>query len=171
MGIFSRLGVVAKPIFAPGFNLITDFIKIPGGSVTAGVSMMFLVFCTRCIRKPFTGFMMGFAQAVIALSSGISAQVGFLVFITYTLPGIAVDLVLCWKIMDFLPLKTRMMIAGALSALAGAGMTNTLYFHMELVPFLLFYIFGILAGAVGGYIAYTIYNRVPENVWRGQERK
>ncbi len=167
MGIFSRLGVVAKPLFSPVFNLLTDFIKIPGGSVTSGVSLMFIVFCTQCVGKRYTGLMMGFVQAVIAISGGISAQVGLLVFITYSLPGMAVDFALCWGLFDFLALKTRMMIAGGLGVLAGAAMTNSLYFHMSLVPFLLFYIFGILSGAFGGYIAYTIYNRVPQRVWKG----
>ncbi len=168
MGLFAALGMVSKPIISPIANLLTDFIKIPGGSVTAGFSMMFIVFCTQCVGKKYCGLLMGVVQAAISIGSGVSATVGLLVFITYTMPGIAVDLVLCSGLFNFLPLKQRMCFAGAIAVFAGALFTNMLYFRLAFVPFLLFYIFGIISGAFGGYTAYIIYNRAPKKVWKGQ---
>lgn len=164
MGIMAALGVAAKPVFSPFFNLITDFIRIPGGSCTAGISMLFLVFMSAYTHKFGTAFLMGAVQAVIALGSGVSAVVGMLVFITYTLPGLAIDFVMCSSLFKKMNTKIRMMLAGASGVLAGAGSTNILYFHLSFVPFLLFYIFGILSGALGGYIAYILQNKLPKNI-------
>ena len=76
MGIMSALGMMAKPIFSPVFNAITDFIRIPGGSVTAGVSMMFIVFTAAYIHKKGAGALMGLCQALVSLSTGIGAAAG-----------------------------------------------------------------------------------------------
>lgn len=153
------LGMLVKPFLSPVFNMLTDFIRIPGGSVTAGISILFLVFGRVLINRPYTGLLIGFLQGVISLTTGISATVGALVLITYTLPGIAVDLVIG---RTHQPLMIRMVLAGACGVLAGAVSTNMLYFRMSLLPFILFYTFGVLSGGVGGYLAYQAVIRIPE---------
>ena len=155
------LGIVAKPLFSPLFNFITDFVRIPGGSMTAGVSILFLVCGAALIQKPCTALLIGFLQGVLALSTGISAIAGALVLITYSLPGITIDAVM--MLGKQLPLKERMILAGSLGVLTGSAATNLLYFHLALIPFLLFYIFGILSGGIGGYLAYRIMKRIPEH--------
>ena len=164
MSFLAVFGMFIKPVVSPVFNLLTDFIRIPGGSVTAGFSMLFLVFAAAVTRKFGTATLMGVVQAVIALNMGISSIVGLLVFITYTLPGLAIDTVLCTNIFRKLPLKNRMMTAGGLGVLTGAAFTNMLYFHLSVVPFLLFYIFGILSGMLGGLVAFKIMERIPNEI-------
>ena len=164
MAFLAVFGMFIKPVVAPVFNLLTDFIRIPGGSVTAGFSMLFLVLATAVTGKFGTATMMGFVQAFIALNSGISSIVGLLVFITYSLPGIAIDTVLCTGFFKIIPLKNRMAVAGAAGVLTGAGFTNMLYYHLSFIPFLLFYIFGIISGAIGGRVAYIIMERVPHSI-------
>ncbi|MBQ1319934.1 MAG: ECF transporter S component, partial [Solobacterium sp.] len=91
-GNLAVLGLICKPLFSPLFNLLTDFIRIPGGSATAGISILFLVFAAALIRKPAAGLLTGFVQGVCSLASGISAAAGVLVLITYSIPGMAIDL-------------------------------------------------------------------------------
>ena len=155
------LGIVAKPMFSPLFNFITDFVRIPGGSMTAGVSMLFLVCGAALVHKPCTALLIGFLQGVLALSTGISAVAGALVLITYSLPGISIDAIM--MLGQRIPLKERMILAGSLGVLTGSVATNLLYFHLALIPFLLFYIFGILSGGIGGYLAWRIMQRIPEH--------
>ncbi|MBE6865697.1 MAG: hypothetical protein E7492_01890 [Ruminococcaceae bacterium] len=164
MALLSVIGMYTKPLVAPVFNLLTDFIQIPGGSVSAGFSMLFLVLATAVTGKFGTATMMGFVQAFIALNTGISSTVGLLVFITYSLPGLAIDTVLCTNLFSKIPTKDRMAIAGGMGVLAGALFTNILYYRLALVPFLLFYIFGILSGALGGRIAWLVMERVPYSI-------
>ncbi len=158
------LGMVIKPFLSPVFNLLTDFVRIPGGSVTAGVSMLFLVFAAALIRKPGTALLAGLLQGIVSLSTGISAAAGALVLITYSLPGAVIDLVMMLPGNGRHGLKARCILAGSAGVLAGAALTNLLYFHLSLVPFLLFYIFGILSGALGGYLAWLILQRLPDNI-------
>ena len=160
ISLCSVLGMVAKPLLSPMFNLLTDFIRIPGGSMTAGVSILFLVFAAAITKKPLAGFLGGLLQRVVSLTTGISAQAGILVLITYSLPGLAVDLAMLLP--GKLALRERMMLAGAAGVLAGAASANILYFHLSLIPFLLFYVFGILSGGLGGYLAYILYERMPD---------
>lgn len=171
MALLAATGMFIKPIISPVFNLLTDFIRIPGGSVTAGFSMLFPVFGCAYIQKKGTAFLMGFVQAFISLTSGISATAGILVLITYSMPGAAIDLIICGNLFRKLPLQSRMMLAGAAGVLTGAALTNMLYFHLSLLPFILFYIFGILSGALGGYIAAVTMEALPKSfIKRGQER-
>jgi len=164
IAMMSAFGMFAKPLFSPLFNVLTDFIRIPGGSVTAGVSMMFLIFTAQVINKNGTAILMGVLQATIALSTGISSVAGILVFITYTVPGIAIDLVLCTNIFKNLSTKFKMALAGALAVLCGAGASNVLYFHLSPIPFILFYTFGIISGGIGGFIAYNIMEKLPKSI-------
>ncbi|MBR4035140.1 MAG: ECF transporter S component [Oscillospiraceae bacterium] len=164
MSFLAVFGMFIKPVVSPVFNLLTDFIRIPGGSVTAGFSMLFLVFAAGVTGKFGTATLMGVVQAVIALNMGISSIAGLLVFITYTLPGLAIDTIICTGIFRRLPMKTRMMSAGGAGVLTGAVFTNILYFHLSAVPFLLFYIFGILSGVLGGLVAFNIMERIPNDI-------
>ncbi|MBQ1321175.1 MAG: ECF transporter S component [Solobacterium sp.] len=164
-GNLAVLGLICKPLFSPLFNLLTDFIRIPGGSATAGISILFLVFAAALIRKPAAGLLTGFVQGVCSLATGISAAAGVLVLITYSIPGMAIDLVM--HIPMKMNLKTRMMLAGSGGVLSGAAATNILYYRMAWIPFLLFYLVGILSGALGGYIAWQILQRLPESLTKG----
>lgn len=162
MSFLAVFGMFIKPIVSPVFNLLTDFIRIPGGSVAAGFSMGFLVFAAAITRKFGTATLMGVVQAFIALNMGISSIVGLLVFITYSLPGVAIDTVICTSLFKKLPHKKRMVTAGAIGVLTGAAFTNILYYNLSLVPFLLFYFFGILSGGLGGFFACIIMERIPQ---------
>ena len=104
-------------------------------------------------------------QGVCSLATGISAAAGVLVLITYSIPGMAIDLVM--HIPMKMNLKTRMMLAGSGGVLSGAAATNILYYRMAWIPFLLFYLVGILSGALGGYIAWQILQRLPESLKKG----
>ena len=167
MTMLAVMGMVLKPFLSPLFNLLTDFIRIPGGSAVAGISEMFLVAAAALIRKRGTALLTGLLQGLISLTTGISAAAGVLVLITYSLPGLAVDLVMLLPVFDRMPEKKRMMLAGGLGVLAGAAATNMLYFRLPLIPFILFYAVGILSGAAGGWLACTILHRLPASAREG----
>ena len=164
MSFMAVSGIFTKPLVSPVFNLMTDFVRIPGGSVSAGFSMLFLVFTAALIGKKGTATLMAFLQAVIAFTMGLSSAAGILVFITYTLPGVAVDCVMCCGLLSKTSLKNRMMLSGIAGVLTGAVMSNVMYFHLTFVAFMLFYSLGIISGGLGGYIAYIIMNKIPSGI-------
>jgi len=142
---------------APIFNVITDFIYIPGGSCVAGISMMFLVLGKLLIPKRNVATMMAFVQAVLALCMGVSGFLGIYIFFAYTIPGITIDLVMQIKP---LPVNLKSKIAGAMGVVTGATLTNIAFFKLSLIPLLLFYSAGILSGFLGGYLAYILSQRL-----------
>ena len=87
MAMLAVMGMVLKPFLSPLFNLLTDFIRIPGGSAVAGISELFLVAAAALIGKKGTALITGLLQGLISLTTGISAAAGVLVLITYSLPG------------------------------------------------------------------------------------
>ncbi len=158
----ATLGMVLKPVFSPLFNLLTDFVRIPGGSVTAGVSMLFIVLASAVTGRRGAALLAGILQGSLSFVTGVSAAAGVLVLITYSLPGAAIDLVMNFPGTGEKALRPKMIIAGSAGVLTGAAATNLLYFRLTLIPFTLFYIFGILSGALGGFIAHAVYTRLPE---------
>lgn len=108
---------------------------------------------------------MGLVQAAMSLSMGISATAGILVFITYTMPGAAIDLILCSGWFDRFPLKLLHECRRCGQACwQGQPFTNMLYFRLPLTAFLLFYLLGILSGACGGVFAWHLSRRLPASV-------
>ena len=63
-------------------------------------------------------------------------------------------------------------ISGALTTttaaiIAGMSCRPNPLSRMAWIPFLLFYLVGILSGALGGYIAWQILQRLPESLTKG----
>lgn len=162
MAFLSAMGIVCKPLISPIFNVITDFLYIPGGSCVAGFSMMFLILGKVLIQKKGVATMMAAVQGVIAFSLGVSGFLGIYIFVAYTIPGIAIDLTMHIKP---IPFKFKAKIAGAVGVVTGATLTNAAFFKLSIIPLLLFYSAGILSGFLGGHIAYLLSQRLKNIVF------
>ena len=86
------IGLLAKRMISPFANVITDFLKIPGGIGTS-FSLMFLVIGADMIPVRGCAALMGLVQSVIMLSLGMTGSMGLLAPIGYVVPGIVIDLV------------------------------------------------------------------------------
>jgi len=157
MALCLAFGLFAKSIVSPVTNAVTDFFRIPGGSAAMGFSLAFLIIGKQIAPLPWAASAMGFVQSLLALGLGMSSYQGAFVLITYTLPGIVVDLVY--------PVFRNQrsyfcFFSGILSCLSGAFASNVLVFHLRGLPFILWLLLGALSGAVGGYCAYLISERL-----------
>lgn len=150
MAICLTFGLLAKSIVSPLTNTLTDFFRIPGGSAAIGFSLAFLIIGKQLVPLKFAATAMGFVQSLLALGLGMSVYQGAFVLITYTLPGIVIDIV-------YLFFRNRRepfcFIAGILSCLSGAFASNVLVFHLSGLALLLWLLLAALSGAVGGYCA------------------
>ena len=150
MAICLTLGLLAKRIVSPLTNSLTDFFRIPGGSAAVGISLAFLVVGRRMTNVPCAATMMGFVQSFLALALGMSGYQGILAVLSYTLPGIVIDL-------TAYSVKQRGMLycftACILGAVASALMSNFIAFHLKGLSLLLWLLLAALSGALGGYIA------------------
>lgn len=157
LAICIALSLVSKRLISPITNVLTDFIRIPGGGAATSFSLMFLVIGTSAIPWTFAGTAAGFVQSLIALSLGMSSYQGFFALITYTVPGVIIDL-----IRKLLPRRdvSFFVIACGLANAAGALITNILVFRLRSIAFVLWMLIAALFGCGAGYLGSVISERI-----------
>src|SRR5690554_3439896 len=94
IALMAGLGVATKPIVVPLAHIITGPLYIPGGVIAGGFYMMWLVLGAGLVAKRGTATLISAVQAVMVVSLGIYGTHGLVSFLTYIIPGVAVDLTL-----------------------------------------------------------------------------
>ena len=157
LAICVALSLVTKRVISPITNLLTDFIRIPGGGAATAFSLMFLVIATSGMKWPLATSVAGFVQSLIALSLGMSAYQGAFAILTYTLPGVVIDL-----FRKFYPPRDNVYFSLSCGAAntAGALLTNLLVFLLEGIPFLLWMLVACVIGLLGGLLGGMLYQRL-----------
>ncbi len=169
-------GMFAKKLIGPLTNVITDFIRLPGGGAAAAFSLMFLVFAAGLTGWRWAGTACGFVQGALALALGLAGYQGAFALITYTIPGIVIDLVRL-----ILPGRGTgyYLIATAAANTASALGANLLVFHFSGRLLLLWLLvaasFGVLAGLVASLVDTRLqnvseYRRMRRKALRGAKR-
>lgn len=151
------LSLVTKRVISPITNLLTDFLRIPGGGAATAFSVMFLVIGASGLRWNLAGTAMGFIQSLVAMGLGMGAYQGVFAVLTYILPGVVIDL-----FRGFYPRrdKTYFMLSCAAANTAGALLTNLLIFRLEGVAFLLWMLIACVTGLFGGLLGELLFRRI-----------
>lgn len=157
LAICVALSLVTKRVISPITNLLTDFIRIPGGGAATAFSLMFLVIGTSRLRWCCAGTAAAFIQSLIAMSLGMSAYQGVFAVLTYTLPGVVIDL-----FRRFYPRRDRtyFLLSCAAANTAGALLTNLLIFHLEGVAFFLWMLIACTVGLFSGFLGEMLSRRI-----------
>ncbi len=157
LAICIALSLGTKRVISPITNLLTDFIRIPGGGAATAFSLMFLVVATGAMPWPLATAAAGFVQSLLALSMGMSAYQGVFAVLTYTLPGVVIDLFRkCYPRRD----KAYFSLSCGAANTAGALLTNLLVFHLEGIPFLLWMLVACSMGMLCGLLGEVLYRRL-----------
>lgn len=158
IAMMAAVGIATKPIIVPLVHIITGPLFIPGGSIAGGFYMLWIVLGRGIVTKPGTGTVIGIVQAILIIAMGLFGTHGIVSFITYTLPGIFVDIVFMfsrkgnYNILHYI-------FGGAVANLTGTYMSNLVFFRLPLIPLLLSLSSAALSGCLGGLIAYSIVNK------------
>jgi len=153
------IGLLSKRLISPFANMITDFLKIPGGIGTA-FSLMFLVVGKDMIPLRGCAALMGFVQSMIMLALGLTGSMGLLAPIGYIVPGIVIDLVYFIGKKTGMERSGRMVLANMLAS-ASAGLTaNLIVFRLKGIPLALYVTVALLSGAVCGCLACMLSTRL-----------
>jgi energy-coupling factor transport system substrate-specific component len=160
----SAIGLSIKPIVHPIAHLLSGIMQIPGGSLSGGFYMMWIVLTVVILKKVGTGTIFGFSQGIVVLILGFYGSHGILSVITYTLPGIVVDLLFMLKPKDFL-LKPKISLIifclyTIVANLVGSLIVAITVFSLPFVPLMLSILASILSGMLGGFLANEIYNKL-----------
>jgi energy-coupling factor transport system substrate-specific component len=136
-------------------HIITGPLYIPGGAAAGGFYMLWMVLGIGITRKIGTGTLTGFVQALLVIITGVYGTHGAVSIITYTLPGLLVDVGVKLLRDKFLS-PAGFFTLGLLANVSGTFLSSIVFFRLPLIPLLLSLSAASLSGGLGGLIAYRI---------------
>lgn len=155
ISLTAALGIGIKPIIVPLVHIITGPLYIPGGAAAGGFYMMWIVLGLGITRKIGTGTLIGLIQALLVIITGVYGTHGAVSIITYTIPGLLVDIGAKLLRDKFLS-PAGFFILGLLANVSGTFLSSIVFFRLPLIPMLLSISAASLSGGLGGLIAYKI---------------
>ena len=158
IAIFSALGLAIKPIVTPITHLISAPLMIPGGSLAGGFYMMWLALAIVIVQKPGAGILVGITQAVVMISLGYFGNHGAVSLLSYTLPGIAAELV-SFFFNQKSSLYTHVSICIAANV-SGAAVVTILVMRLAFLPLMISLVAAAISGIIGGLLAHSIYKKL-----------
>jgi ABC-type thiamin/hydroxymethylpyrimidine transport system permease subunit len=159
IAMMAAIGIAIKPIVVPLTHIITGPLLIPGGAVAGGFYMLWIVLAMGVVRRKGACILTALVQAIIVLAIGATGNHGIMTLVTYTIPGIACEIIFLvslkkkFNILHFL-------FAGIAANCAGTFLSNMVFFRLPFLPLVLSLSCACLSGAIGGIIAYSISNKI-----------
>jgi ABC-type thiamin/hydroxymethylpyrimidine transport system permease subunit len=148
----AALGIAIKAVVSPLIHLVSTPLLIPGGAIGGGLYMMWLVMASGLTSKRGAATLAGFVQAVIVILAGIGNSHGLLSLISYTLPGLAVDLALLLMRHRACCLPCAF-FSCMLANITGTISVNIIIFRLPLLPLMISLAISAFSGGVGGVLA------------------
>ena len=159
LAFFADIGFVSKRLISPFANVITDFLRVPGGIGTS-FSLMFLVIGACLIRRKGSAAAMALVQCVLAMSLGMTGAMGMLSPIGYILPGIVIDLVIALCASNHAGTLFTMTAANAAASLFAALTANFIVFRLHGAVLALYLLIALFSGGLCGMLSALIFKRI-----------
>ena len=159
IALMASLGLATKPIIVPITHMITGPLFIPGGAVAGGFYMMWIVLSASLINKKGAATLTALTQALIVMISGSFGSHGVISILTYSLPGIMIDLYLIISRRMIIN-KVDFFISGIIANLSGTYLSNLVFFRLPIIPLAISLLSASLSGGLGGILAYMIKNQL-----------
>ena len=153
------LGLFSKRLIAPAANVITDFLRIPGGIGTS-FSLMFLVVAAELVPKFGCASLMGAVQSILAFALGMTGSMGALSPIGYIVPGIVIDCIFFISRRINANAGGTMVFANMLSAAAAGLAANLIVFRLRGPVLALYICVALLSGALCGCLGVPLARRL-----------
>jgi len=151
----AALGIAAKAVITPVIHLVSAPLFIPGGALAGGFYMMWLVMASGLTGKPGAATLAGLVQAIMVVLVSISGSHGILSLVSYTLPGLAIDLWLYISRHRICCLPCAF-ISCILANLCGTAAVNTIFFRLPVIPLLLSLAAAAFSGGAGGILSWHL---------------
>ncbi len=146
------LGIAVKVVIRDLVQIVTMSLFIPGGAVAGGIYFLFIVVAAGLVNKPGAATLACVVQAVLALITATGH--GVLSLLTFTIPGIVVDII-------YIISRRRINIVtcffmGMAANIAGTYGSNLAFFRLPFEPLMLTLLLSALSGGLGGLIAFAL---------------
>lgn len=168
IALMAALGLAVKSIITPLTHMISGPLNMPGGALAGGFYMFWIVLAGALVGKRGAATLTALVQALMVIVIGSVGSHGIMSIVTYTMPGLMVDLVfflLRRKIrtnMDFF-------VGGMVANMTGTFLTGMVFFRLPFITMVMILASGMLSGGLGGLIAYATYKGVKQMENMGQE--
>ncbi len=155
IAMMAALGIATKPVVVPLAHIITGPLYIPGGAIAGGFYMMWIVLGAGLIKKRGAATLIALVQAIVVITIGVYGTHGIVSIITYTLPGLMIDMYLFifrrkgHTLVDCF-------VGGILANISGTYLSNLVFFKLPWIPLILSLSSAALSGGLGGIIAFNI---------------
>ena len=151
----AALGLAVKAVVNPLIHIASALLFIPGGALGGGLYMMWLVMASGLTGKRGAATLAGLVQAILVILIGIGGSHGLISLISYTLPGIAIDV---WLLISrhricCLPCA---FVSCVLANLFGTIAVNLIFFQLPTLPMLLSLTLAAFSGGVGGVLSWHL---------------
>ena len=121
--------------------------------------MIWIVLGVGLINKIGVATIIASVQAIMIVSLGIFGTHGIMSFLTYIIPGLAVDILLI-LVRYRNPWLCNFFLCGMMANLSGTFLDIVIFFRLPFVTLILILSSAALSGGVGGIIAYTMINKL-----------
>ena len=150
-------GMIAKRVVTPVLNPLTDLIRLPGGGAAAAFSLLFIVLGCTVTDWPFAATLAALVQGTLAFALGMTGYQGAFTLLTYTVPGVATDIV-----RRFTPKGSEIyfFFSCCLGNLLCAVVSNLLVFHLRSLTLFLWLLVAACFGGLAGTLGHLIYRRL-----------
>ncbi len=154
--LMAACGLALKPIVGPLFKLIGTALFIPGGSMAGAVYMIWPMLALLIVKQTGTATLVGFIQGIIVLITGIFGSHGVLSLVTYTLPGLTIDLV--YLLVHRIQNRWLMSLPAAMGNVSGSLIVAIVFMHLPIIPLIISLIPAFLFGGFGGYLSQVLHS-------------
>lgn len=155
MTLMAACGLAIKPIVGPFFKLIGSALLLPSGSMAGAVYMIWPMLGLFVVRRFGTATLIGLIQGIVVMVTGIYGSHGVFTLISYSLPGLVIDIV--YMFIHRSKNQWLMMLPAAMGNLSGALLVSIVIMHLPKIPLLIAMVPAFLFGALGGYFSWIIY--------------
>ncbi|MDN5353891.1 MAG: hypothetical protein PWQ09_647 [Candidatus Cloacimonadota bacterium] len=154
IAVFSALGLATKPIITPIVHLVSTPLLIPGGSLAGGFYMMWIVLAAVVVDKLGAALLVGVVQAIVILSLGFFGSHGAVSLLSYTVPGVMVELArLLFRNKEAVFAQAFMC---SVANISGALIVTLLVMRLPLIPLIISLLAAAISGIIGGLVSYNI---------------
>lgn len=159
IALMASLGIALKPLVVPLAHILTGPLYIPGGVVAGGFYMMWIVLGAGIVGKLGSATLIAVVQTIVVISLGVYGTHGIMSFITYMIPGLAIDLV--WFLFRHRGCCLGCLFVGGIVAnVSGSLSVNLVFFRLPWVPLLLSLSIAALSGGLGGIVAFQLLTKI-----------
>ena len=165
----AALGLAIKAVVTPLIQLASAPLFIPGGALGGGLYMMWLVIAAGITGRRGAATLTALVQALLVILTGIGGSHGILSLVSYTMPGLAIDL---WLLISrhrvcCLPCA---FVSCILANLCGTIAVNLIFFRLPTIPLLLSLTAAAFSGGAGGVLSWRLLEALRKfNIIQGYE--